>query len=89
MTLRATDNIQYRARQLTETIAVALEAGLLLEAGNARSVMLLPPGISNHPRRTYGTARTKRQSAAGTIFVGAYVNKTGVVYALSPNAPHY
>lgn len=35
MALRDTDDIQYRARQLTEDIAVALQAGLLLEAGNA------------------------------------------------------
>ncbi|MCW3147281.1 acyl-CoA dehydrogenase family protein [Stutzerimonas stutzeri] len=33
--LRDPDDIQYRARQLTEDIAVALQAGLLLEAGNA------------------------------------------------------
>jgi putative acyl-CoA dehydrogenase len=30
-----TQDIQYRARQLTEDIAVALQAKLLLEAGNA------------------------------------------------------
>ena len=35
MALRDTDDMQYRARQLTEDIAVALQAGLLLEAGNA------------------------------------------------------
>ncbi len=35
MALRDTDDTQYRARQLTEDIAVALQAGLLLEAGNA------------------------------------------------------
>ncbi|MGE4405178.1 acyl-CoA dehydrogenase family protein, partial [Pseudomonas sp.] len=29
-----TDDIQYRARQLTEDVAVALQAKLLLEAGN-------------------------------------------------------
>ncbi|HAQ87783.1 MAG TPA: DNA alkylation response protein, partial [Pseudomonas sp.] len=28
------DDIQYRARQLTEDVAVALQAKLLLEAGN-------------------------------------------------------
>tara|TARA_R110000796_G_scaffold63377_17_gene146789 strand:- start:1845 stop:3491 length:1647 start_codon:yes stop_codon:yes gene_type:complete len=32
---RDTDDIQYRARQLTEDVAVALQAKLLLEAGNA------------------------------------------------------
>jgi len=32
--LRDTDDIQYRARQLTEDIAVALQAGLLLKSGN-------------------------------------------------------
>ncbi len=32
---RDPEDIQYRARQLTEDIAVALQAGLLLEAGNA------------------------------------------------------
>ncbi len=32
--LRDPDDIQYRARQLTEDVAVALQAGLLLEAGN-------------------------------------------------------
>lgn len=32
---RETDEIQYRARQLTEDVAVALQAKLLLEAGNA------------------------------------------------------
>jgi len=32
---RDREDIQYRARQLTEDIAVALQAGLLLEAGNA------------------------------------------------------
>ena len=35
MALRDTDDMQCRARQLTEDIAVALQAGLLLEAGNA------------------------------------------------------
>ena len=35
MALRDTDDMQYRARQLTEDIAVALQAGLLVEAGNA------------------------------------------------------
>ncbi len=33
--LRDPDDIQYRARQLTEDVAVALQAGLLLEAGNS------------------------------------------------------
>ncbi|NHW00934.1 acyl-CoA dehydrogenase family protein [Stutzerimonas degradans] len=33
--LRDSDDIQYRARQLTEDVAVALQAGLLLEAGNS------------------------------------------------------
>nr|MBF0683467.1 acyl-CoA dehydrogenase family protein [Pseudomonas sp.] len=32
---RDTDDIQYRARQLTEDVALALQAKLLLEAGNA------------------------------------------------------
>jgi putative acyl-CoA dehydrogenase len=32
---RDTADIQYRARQLTEDVAVALQAKLLLEAGNA------------------------------------------------------
>ena len=32
---RDTDDIQYRARQLTEDIALGLQAKLLLEAGNA------------------------------------------------------
>jgi len=32
---RDTDDIQYRARQLTEDVAIALQARLLLEAGNA------------------------------------------------------
>src|SRR5690606_12794287 len=35
--LPGTDDKQYRARQLKEDIAVALQAGLLLEGGNAAS----------------------------------------------------
>jgi hypothetical protein len=40
-----TSDIQYRARQLTEDIAVALQAKLLLEAGNAAVSDALSPAV--------------------------------------------
>lgn len=49
------DDIQYRARQLTEDIAVALQAGLLLEAGNSMvSDAFIASRLEGHGR-VYGT----------------------------------
>ncbi|EKM94958.1 DNA alkylation response protein [Pseudomonas sp. JL972] len=53
--LRDPDDIQYRARQLTEDVAVALQAGLLLEAGNsAVSDAFITSRLEGHGR-VYGT----------------------------------
>src|SRR5690606_15035443 len=53
--LRDTDDIQYRARQLTEDIAVGLQAKLLLEAGNAAvSDAFIASRLKGHGR-VYGT----------------------------------
>lgn len=53
--LRDPDDIQYRARQLTEDVAVALQAGLLLEAGNsAVSDAFIASRLEGHGR-VYGT----------------------------------
>ncbi len=50
-----TDDIQYRARQLTEVIALALQAKLLLEAGNAAvSDAFIGSRLSSAGGRTYG-----------------------------------
>jgi putative acyl-CoA dehydrogenase len=50
-----TDDIQYRARQLTEDVAVALQAKLLLEAGNATvSDAFIASRLEGHGR-VYGT----------------------------------
>ncbi|MFZ6047468.1 acyl-CoA dehydrogenase family protein [Pseudomonas sp. CR3202] len=50
-----TADIQYRARQLTEDVAVALQAKLLLEAGNATvSDAFIGSRLSGHGR-VYGT----------------------------------
>ncbi len=51
-----TQDIQYRARQLTEDIAVALQAKLLLEAGNASvSDGFIASRLSESSGRVYGT----------------------------------
>ncbi|BAU72449.1 acyl-CoA dehydrogenase family protein [Metapseudomonas furukawaii] len=50
-----TGDIQYRARQLTEDVAVALQAKLLLEAGNATvSDVFIASRLEGHGR-VYGT----------------------------------
>ncbi|MGY8809691.1 MAG: acyl-CoA dehydrogenase family protein [Pseudomonadales bacterium] len=50
-----TDEIQYRARQLTEDVAVALQARLLLEAGNATvSDAFITSRLGQHGQ-AYGT----------------------------------
>jgi putative acyl-CoA dehydrogenase len=50
-----TDDIQYRARQLTEDVAVALQAKLLLEAGNqVVSDAFIASRLAGHGR-AYGT----------------------------------
>jgi putative acyl-CoA dehydrogenase len=50
-----TDDIQYRARQLTEDVAVALQAKLLLEAGNsAVSDAFIASRLDGHGR-VFGT----------------------------------
>ena len=49
-----TSDIQYRARQLTEDIAVALQAKLLLEAGNAVVSDGFIAGRLDQPGRVYG-----------------------------------
>jgi len=49
-----TGDIQYRARQLTEDIAVALQAKLLLEAGNAVVSDGFIAGRLERPGRVYG-----------------------------------
>ncbi|AQZ94933.1 acyl-CoA dehydrogenase family protein [Halopseudomonas phragmitis] len=52
---RNTDDIQYRARQLTEDVAVALQAKLLLEAGNTTvSDAFIASRLDGHGR-VYGT----------------------------------
>ncbi len=53
--LRDTDDVQYRARQLTEDIAVALQAGLLLEAGNAAVSDAFIASRLTEQGREYGT----------------------------------
>ncbi|VVM87550.1 Putative acyl-CoA dehydrogenase AidB [Pseudomonas fluorescens] len=51
-----TQDIQYRARQLTEDIAVALQAKLLLEAGNAAvSDGFIASRLGDSSGRVYGT----------------------------------
>ena len=51
-----TQDIQYRARQLTEDIAVALQAKLLLEAGNAIvSDGFIGSRLGEASGRVYGT----------------------------------
>ena len=50
-----TSDIQYRARQLTEDIALALQAKLLLEAGNAAVSDAFIASRLNGQARTYGT----------------------------------
>jgi putative acyl-CoA dehydrogenase len=51
-----TQDIQYRARQLTEDIAVALQAKLLLEAGNAAvSDGFIASRLGQSSGRVYGT----------------------------------
>ena len=51
-----TQDIQYRARQLTEDIAVALQAKLLLEAGNASvSDGFIASRLGGSSGRAYGT----------------------------------
>jgi len=52
---RDTDDIQYRARQLTEDVAVALQAKLLLEAGNSSvSDAFIASRLGQHGQ-AYGT----------------------------------
>jgi putative acyl-CoA dehydrogenase len=53
---RDTSDIQYRARQLTEAVAITLQAKLLLEAGNAVvSDAFIASRLENGPGRVYGT----------------------------------
>lgn len=52
---RDTDDIQYRARQLTEDVAVALQAKLLLEAGNAAVSDAFIASRIDGRGRAYGT----------------------------------
>jgi putative acyl-CoA dehydrogenase len=52
---RDTDDIQYRARQLTEDVAVALQARLLLEAGNATVSDAFIASRLDPRGRAYGT----------------------------------
>ena len=49
------DDIQYRARQLTEDVAIALQAKLLLEAGNATVSDAFIASRLGHGGRVYGT----------------------------------
>lgn len=49
------DDIQYRARQLTEDVAVALQAKLLLEAGNSAVSDGFITSRLGHGGRVYGT----------------------------------
>jgi putative acyl-CoA dehydrogenase len=49
------DDIQYRARQLTEDVAIALQAKLLLEAGNAAVSDAFIASRLGHGGRVYGT----------------------------------
>jgi len=49
-----TSDIQYRARQLTEDIAVGLQAKLLLEAGNSAVSDAFIAGRIEQPGRVYG-----------------------------------
>ncbi|MBT9531034.1 MAG: DNA alkylation response protein, partial [Pseudomonas sp.] len=49
------DDIQYRARQLTEDVAIALQAKLLLEAGNAAVSEAFIVSRLGHGGRVYGT----------------------------------
>jgi len=52
---RDTDDIQYRARQLTEDVAIALQAKLLLEAGNSSvSDAFIASRLGQHGQ-AYGT----------------------------------
>lgn len=52
---RDLDDIQYRARQLTEDVAVGLQAKLLLEAGNATVSDAFIAGRLGEGGRAYGT----------------------------------
>lgn len=53
---RDTSDIQYRARQLTEDVALALQAKLLLEAGNAQvSDAFIASRLGGQGGRVYGT----------------------------------
>lgn len=53
---RDTADIQYRARQLTEDVALALQAKLLLEAGNAAvSDAFIASRLGGQGGRVYGT----------------------------------
>ncbi|WP_339844894.1 acyl-CoA dehydrogenase family protein [uncultured Halopseudomonas sp.] len=59
-----TDDIQYRARQLTEDLAVALQANLLLEAGNdVVSDAFIASRLAGHGR-AYGTLPRSADAAA-------------------------
>ena len=53
---RDTADIQYRARQLTEDVALALQAKLLLEAGNSVvSDAFIASRLGGQGGRVYGT----------------------------------
>ena len=58
------DDIQYRARQLTEDIAVALQAKLLLEAGNSLVSDAFIASRLQHQSRVYGTLPRGLDAAA-------------------------
>jgi putative acyl-CoA dehydrogenase len=62
---RDTDDIQYRARQLTEDVALALQAKLLLEAGNAVvSDAFIASRLGGQGGRVYGTLARGIDAAA-------------------------
>jgi putative acyl-CoA dehydrogenase len=60
-----TGDIQYRARQLTEDIAVALQAKLLLEAGNAAVSDAFIASRLGGGGRVYGACRAGGCRGAG------------------------
>lgn len=55
VSLKNTHDLQYRARQLTEDIAVAVQARVLLEAGNTVVSDGFIAGRIQQPSRVYGT----------------------------------
>ena len=72
--LKDTDDIQYRARQLTEDIALGLQATLLLQAGNSDVSDAFIASRLHGSARTYGALPRGLNVAAivarSTPFVG-------------------